>query len=239
MAIKANPVLVSDGLVLSLDAANSRSYPGSGTTWTDLSGRGNTGTLTNGLTYSSSNGGSIVFDGVDDYVDFSTISQITNSNEITFEGFVKINGTSSGSFNWGGQYLIFKRNSRTTNFEGFSLYFDQNDNRFKVTSTPSGGSPQARASTNVTTRGIIYHVLATGKTNDSIKIYLNGVLQGTTNISHTLDLPSTPTLKIGRSAESFEGPSNATIYMARVYNRALTASEIQQNFNALRGRYGI
>lgn len=57
-----------NGLVLCLDAGNTKSYPGSGTTWTDLSGRGNTGTLTNGPTYSSANGGSIVFDGTNDYV---------------------------------------------------------------------------------------------------------------------------------------------------------------------------
>jgi uncharacterized delta-60 repeat protein len=67
MGISYNPRIVTDGLVLALDAANPKSYPGSGTTWTDLSGNGNTGTLTNGPTYSSANGGSIAFDGVDDY----------------------------------------------------------------------------------------------------------------------------------------------------------------------------
>jgi hypothetical protein len=68
MGIAYNPRTITDGLVLCLDAANSKSYPGSGTTWTDLSGLGNTGTLTNGPTYSSANGGSLVFDGVNDYV---------------------------------------------------------------------------------------------------------------------------------------------------------------------------
>ena len=68
MGIAYNPRVVTDGLVLCLDAGNVKSYPGSGTTWTDLSGKGNTGTLTNGPTYSSANGGSIVFDGVDDRV---------------------------------------------------------------------------------------------------------------------------------------------------------------------------
>jgi len=67
MATKYSPKIVTDGLVLSLDAANNKSYPGSGTTWSDLSGNGNTGTLTNGPTFSNTNLGSIVFDGVDDY----------------------------------------------------------------------------------------------------------------------------------------------------------------------------
>ena len=68
MGLAHSPSLVMNGLVLALDAANPKSYPGSGTTWTDLSGRGNTGTLTNGPTYSSANGGSLVFDGTNDYV---------------------------------------------------------------------------------------------------------------------------------------------------------------------------
>jgi hypothetical protein len=67
--------LVRNGLVLALDAGRTLSYPGSGTTWTDLSGNGNTGTLTNGPTYSSANGGSLVFDGVDDYVNLGSSIQ--------------------------------------------------------------------------------------------------------------------------------------------------------------------
>ena len=68
MGVAYNSRIVTDGLALCLDAANSKSYPGSGSTWTDLSGNGNNATLTNGPTYSSANGGSIVFDGVNDYV---------------------------------------------------------------------------------------------------------------------------------------------------------------------------
>jgi hypothetical protein len=70
------PKIVTNGLVLNYDAGQQNSYSGSGTTWTDLSGRGNTGTLTNGPTYSSANGGSIVFDGVDDYVNIGSQSLV-------------------------------------------------------------------------------------------------------------------------------------------------------------------
>jgi hypothetical protein len=72
--------IVQSGLVLNLDAGVSSSYPGSGTTWTDLSGNGNTGTLTNGPTYNSANGGSLVFDGVDDYVNVGTPSIVWKNN---------------------------------------------------------------------------------------------------------------------------------------------------------------
>jgi len=68
MSVRGGPDIVENGLVLYLDAANRRSYPGSGTTWFDLSGNGNNGTLTNGPTFDSANGGSISFDGVNDYV---------------------------------------------------------------------------------------------------------------------------------------------------------------------------
>ena len=68
MATNYSPSIVTDGLVLCLDAANTKSYPGSGTTWTDISGRGNNGTLTNGPTFSSDDGGSIVVDGSNDFI---------------------------------------------------------------------------------------------------------------------------------------------------------------------------
>ncbi|GEM_PF-6500908 len=140
----------------------------------------------------------------------------------------------------GGQYLIFRRNSRTGNNEGFQIVFSQANNIFNIGSTPSSGIPQATAfSSTVATYGTIYHVVGTFKSNDSIKIYVNGNLENTTNITHVLDIPSSRTLKLGRSMAPFEGPSNATIYNVKVYNRVLTAAEIQQNFNAVKVRFGL
>ena len=80
--------IIDDGLVLYLDAANTKSYPGSGTTWTDLSGNGNNGTLENGVGYNSGNGGSLVFDGVDDY-DYVLISSGISYSEYTFMFFCR------------------------------------------------------------------------------------------------------------------------------------------------------
>ena len=68
MGLAHSPSIVTDGLVLCLDAANTKSYPGSGTTWTDISGKGYDGTLTNGPTFSSNYGGNIVLDGSNDFV---------------------------------------------------------------------------------------------------------------------------------------------------------------------------
>jgi hypothetical protein len=83
MGFYRGPHIVTDGLILSLDAANNKSYPRSGTTWNDLSGNGNNGTLVNGPTFSSANGGSIVFDGTNDVV--STTLVQTFVNELTVE----------------------------------------------------------------------------------------------------------------------------------------------------------
>jgi hypothetical protein len=69
MGIAYNTSIVRDGLVLYLDAANKKSYSGTGTVWKDLSGQSNNGTLVNGVGYSSDNKGAMAFDGVDDYVD--------------------------------------------------------------------------------------------------------------------------------------------------------------------------
>ena len=83
MALAHSPRIVTDGLALCLDAGNTKSYSGSGTTWNDLSGNGNTGTLTNGPTYSSDNGGSIFFDGTNDYV--SLVDNLGDPQQFTIE----------------------------------------------------------------------------------------------------------------------------------------------------------
>ena len=87
MAFNYSPKISTDGLVLCLDAANTKSYPGSGTVWSDLSRGGNNGTLTNGPTFNSGNGGSIVFDGVNDYVDCG-VSNISLPINITLISWI-------------------------------------------------------------------------------------------------------------------------------------------------------
>jgi hypothetical protein len=99
MAGTIAPNIVTDGLVLYLDAANTKSYVSGSTTWNDMSGFSNNGTLVNGPTFNSANGGSIVFDGVNDYVDCnSTIVNLNSS--FTFASWVKtpLNLSSNSSF---------------------------------------------------------------------------------------------------------------------------------------------
>jgi hypothetical protein len=96
MAYFHSPRIVTDGLVLALDAANTKSYPGSGTTWSDLSGNSNNGELVNGITYDDTNLGSLVFDGVDDYVQITKVPSIdfTPTSSFTMMVWAKVLGLS-------------------------------------------------------------------------------------------------------------------------------------------------
>jgi hypothetical protein len=230
MSLQHSPRIITDGLVLCLDAANKQSYPGSGTVWRDLAGSNN-GTLTNGPTFNSANGGGIAFDGVNDFVNVVNESNIANSNEITAEIFVKIR---SSPF----QYLIFRKNSRTSNFEGFIIY--SSGLSFGVAATSSTGTQLfAQSSQGVSSYENIYHVVGTFKSNNKIQMFTNGVQTVNSSIAFPLDIANGPTVKIARSNEGFEAASNAIIYSAKIYNRILTPAEIQQNYNAIKGRYNL
>lgn len=244
--IITTPSIVTNGLVLHLDAGDVNSYPGfsNGQNWFDLSGNNNHGVIPLAPatpTYSISNGVGFDFDGVNDYVDIVSEQNIANSSEITADLFVRMNGiTTTSTNNWGGQYLVFRKNSRIGQFEGFQIRFNQNDNKFYIESTPSSGTPQLKiSSSTLVNYGTIYHVVGTFKSNDSMKIYVNGNIENITNMEHSLDIPSNTTLKLGRSLSPFEGPAKATMYNVKIYNRVLTPEEIQQNFNAIKGRFGL
>lgn len=221
MTINYNPRIVTDGLVLALDAGNLKSYPGTGTTWTNLSRRGNNGTLTNGPTYSSSNGGSIVFDGVDDYANCGTVSDYTfGTGQFSIDIWFKRNGTqgsfasvisSSGGTDWQLEPdpLKFKGNSTTYDFNNATI-------------------------PNLTWANVV--IVREGTGTNQTKFYYNSLLDSTHTISDNF---AQGQLKIGvnRGTISY---FNGNISISRLYvGKALTAAEVQQNFNALRGRYGI
>lgn len=213
MAISYNPRIVTEGLVFCLDAGNGKSYPGSGTTWTDLTGRGNSGTLTNGPTYSSANGESIVFDGINDYVNVGTPS--ISVGKITVNAWAKINAGSayqhivdSSSNSW---HLAILNTNRPYFYNG---------------STWHTGAPAL-------TVGQWY--MLTGVQGATLDIYINGVLGQ--SIASNVNV-TTNNVNIGRW-QSGSRPLNGNIAQTQIYNRALTAQEIQQNFNAIRSRFSI
>lgn len=239
MASSYNPKIVTDGLVLCLDAANPKSYPGSGNIWYDLSGKGNHGTLTNGPIYNSANKGSIVFDGVNDYVLVNNLN-LSSTDKITIG--VLFNTTSNGK-------MILEHSINWNSNNSFGILIGPDVSPFgKVqfvdrTISPSGYNV-VYSNTILNTGNWINYYCSSDRTllgtNQSL-VYTNGNLNSVQAAGYTADLSgnygSYP-LYIGSRAGSSTF-LQGNISQISIYNKALSATEIQQNFNATRGRYGI
>lgn len=227
MGLQHSPSIVTSGLVLCLDAANTKSYPGSGTAWNDVSGNGNTGTLTNGPIYNSANLGSIVFDGVDDYVSITNVSSIRPSAEMTICMWVKAISLTAGwnellgQNPYSGGYLIFLETGGTLIR---SLHY------------VNGTEYRCNTSQSIST-SVFTHIVFTFKTGDAIRSYFNGVADITTSLPAGIFTYNT----LNPFLIGYPGGSvfNGNISTAQIYNRALSGTEVTQNFNALRGRYGL
>jgi hypothetical protein len=224
MAFSYSPKIVTEGLVLYLDAANPYSYVSGSTSWNDLSRSQTNGTLVNGPTYSSANLGSIVFDGVDDYVDTTYNQQL---NDFTIGVWFNANSTSEAA----GRLLdkdyingtwLGKNPVGTVNSWGGGV---------REVSAPYG----------------IYLTLLDGQWNYLVSIrsgtthilYGNGITNTISNtVSSTITNPSI--VRLG-TENTTPGSSfyKGNIASAQIYNRALTAQEVLQNYNATKTRFGL
>ena len=230
---------VRDGLVLELDAGNPVSYPGSGSTWRDLSAIANNGSLENGVSYDSVNGGVLVFDGSNQYVGMGR--SYIDSGEIgtgdvsyTLEAWFKL----EREVNWGtgtldGPSIIGSASSR-----GIGFQLNQNGDDAFV-------NFGARRNNNFDSSSTIdpyrwYHVVCTREVEENNRIYINGELDQTFSISN-LDVDSTDNeMQIGYADGRLDNVYfQGKIAVARLYNTFLTDEQVLQNFNAERGRYGI
>ena len=231
MSLTHSPRIITDGLILCLDAGDPKSYKGSGTTWTDRSGEGNNGTLTNDSTFGSDVGGNIAFDGTDDKAYCGSVTP--NTGDFTIELLFKLTGTS-------GRGGVFERKAGSP-YNGFSLgQGAQNDWTFNVSGT-SDLNNKIAASWTYPTLNVWYHDVAVYSGGNTVTIYRNGVyVDGETGSSQgDLSTQGTRTdlLIANRDNQSLSLPCK--VALTRVYNRALTASEVLQNFQATRGRFGI
>jgi len=225
MAISRGPKTVTNGLVLALDAADKNSYLGSGTTWTDVSGNGNNATLTNGPTFSNTNSGNVVFDGTDDYGDCGNV--LANLTNLSLECFVKF-GTQSTSFNG----IISKTLDNTNGWEIRTAGYTSTTTTAQFRYVGDNAAPDFGALTN----GVWYHLVATG-TFGSQRVYINGSIYNSGTYAGTPSANSN-SLVIGRLA--YAGLyANMSLGYARIYNRVLTATEILQNYNATKSRFGL
>jgi hypothetical protein len=229
-----SPAIITNGLVLCLDAANRKSYPGSGTVWRDLAGGGNNGTLTNGPTFNSANGGSIVFDGVNDFVNLSSALNFSTNIGFTMCLFLQQNTTQTNS-TWN---YFYSRESPQIEIGAFgisntSFYFKDNTTSSTVTVSNVVTSWSYIAfGTNPTTRiPFIYGYNSSGSFfATSVTAFSN------TTIGFERLFITGPSGGSGGGGTQYYGAKCAVI---SAYNRALTPQEVLQNYNATKGRYNL
>lgn len=238
MSVFAGPEIVNDGLILCLDAANRKSYPGTGTTWTDLSGNGNSGTLTNGPTFDSGNGGSLVFDGVDDYISVPRTNLLTGTiTQITVLHWVRLAQLNK---TWNLISSIWNDNGSTNN--KFMFHFGIQNPKLNLYVSSSGQNfslvAQEETSFPVNTWNMVGFTINCGINVVNIYRNFSVVASGSYNFASIPNV--TQNFIIANKVNTLSnGTFNGNIVNSLIYNRALTAAEIQQNFNALRGRFGI
>ena len=230
--------IVTDGLVLHLDAGRVSSYGGDGTTWRDLSGNNNNGTLQNGVGFSAEEGGSLIFDGVDDYVSFTSncynIPLNNTITELTIDVWIYWNSFPINNID---EIVSWWETGTQTHFDGF----------LGVTCSANGGgtntNPMIRfgdgwantgASFTASTDVNKWWNITAVKTADNAYVYKNSILSATKGSS--LSLGFNNVLNIGRQHGAGEH-INARISNIKLYNRALSAAEVLQNYNALKDRY--
>jgi len=238
MSLGHGASIVRNGLVLHLDAANIKSYPGSGTSWFDISGRGNNGTLSS-VTYDST--GSMVLDAASDNVLIAHSTTFNFSSTFTVSVWLRVN-----SFNTSSIYnVLSKKPSFNNTQKGWSCQYDyrttgvmqyrNNDGTVLNDSTPTSTVDNTLL-LNQTTTWINTVWTINGST---VTYYINGVSKLTNTAAYT-NTDTTSDIYIGKTVGSIGDPGLImNLSQVAVYNRVLSIQEVQQNFSALRGRYGI
>ncbi len=224
--------IVTNGLILNIDPANSSSYSGVGNTIYDLSGFGNTGTLTNGPTFSGLNGGSITFDGSSNYIDLTptgTGISLTSSSDYNISGWIYVEATQPKTnpsivekYNGIGGYPIAIRWSSNTLY---TIVYDGTN----------GVATGASITPNTWTYFSANNILSQKK----LEMYMNSSLIGSTTYSTLNNITTTASIKIGYRGFDANTYFAGKLAKLQIYNRALSATEVMQNYNATKGRFGL
>lgn len=242
------PNIVTNGLVLCLDTANAYSYPKAGTTWFDLTPNRNNFTLINGPTYDTSDGGSLLFDGINDYANISYNATLSSVSAITLEcWFYPVGRGTNAIFDGAGTLMragqvedlqyslnyVWDFNSLS-----FGTFRSNNGNPY-----PSAGSFYFYGTPNDVVYRNKWNLATMTRSNNDVKIYANGQL--------VLSLNSVPIssntywitylgggLTLGKSINPYIN-YNGKIAISRIYNRTLSSDEVLQNFNAHKRRFGL
>jgi len=232
MGLAHSPSIISDGLVFYLDAANRRSYSGSGNTAYGITG-GVNGTLVNGVGFTSSNNGSFTFDDTNDVIDLgdnfdmglSSFSFCTYFKATTVLGLQGIFSKSIAT-NAGSRYALFILSSKIYPFMSM------------------GGADVNTPSTLTISANTWYHVVAVYDRTDKLALYINGNFDSSTTITQFIadDFQASHIFRIGSYSDASNNAAyflGGSIPLLQIYNRVLSATEILQNYNATRKRFGL
>jgi hypothetical protein len=236
MSTVQNTKIVTDGLVLCLDAANTKSYVSGSTIWNDISRSGFSGSLLNGPTFISNNGGSILFDGVDDYTDLNYDLSWNNTNSVTISLYVKPSSLLSyrpfigkGPTNW--EWEIIQETTSLT-----FVYWNTGGGH-------TNGPITTISNFFTNTTNFVNIVLVWNHIDNKYYFYRNSILISTVNwVDASINQNRTDGIKIGGNIYQWSTAGrywNGNISGVLVYNRALSSSEVLQNYNAQKSRFGL
>lgn len=231
MATYYSPKIATNGLILYLDAGNTKSYIGSGTAWSDLSGYSLNGTLTNGPTFDSSNGGSISYDGVDDYV-------LVNSNSLfsvtamTMLMFIKTPSSYTGNFR---AFFSKQGADRDFNFYAYSSAGTGVINYYHMSSARLTSYDSTAPMPNGVLALNTWHQVGFSIGGGNLTYYLNGAVLQRSAYSGTFNANNAYNLSVGSADNYWSGKIANTAF----YNRVITDAEVLQNYNAGKSRFGL
>ena len=235
MALGHGPTVITDGLVLALDAADRNSYPDSGTTWTDLSGNGNNGTFVGTTTFDSSTN-SISFDsGSNTYVQTPFNSLLTDiSISVWFNAQVQDSDSGSGL-----RPIVILGDFLTQGPLEISIIRSGDVNVGRLRFGIGSDDPVYRYVTNERYDDQNWHNVVLVKDDTTMNVYIDGNLEVSGVYDNDILYDTSIALRIGGGTSNTARRFLGKVATTSVYNRALTSTEVSQNFNALRGRFGI
>jgi hypothetical protein len=243
MGLSHSPSIVTSNLILALDAANPKSYSGSGNTWFDITGRGNHGTLVNGPAYSSNSGGFISCDGTNDYIEILDNSIFDfGSNNFSVEYWFRKNATTTGYQHiWGVNKWNSGGGGAGTNEWSLGIGNGSSGTGESIIFGLESGSIEYNISISNTPKLYLWNQLVAIRAGAGLSVYMNGALIGTSSpvgmaVTTPVNNISGRNIRISNSAlNNYYSKSDSSI--VRIYNKALTPDEVKQNYDATKGRY--
>ena len=231
MAGTVAPNIVTDGLVLYLDAANTKSYPGSGTTWTDMVA-GSAATLINQPTFNNSDVGTFVLDGSNDQISIGSRNgtSFIDTDDMTLSVFLKINNKNTSG--------VLGRFTSQASSDGWCVWVYNNKLIFFNTNTNNNYDPNYASTGYSFINGEWFHFCVTrNSTTKELKWYVNGQLNQEYTTSLSIFKKTNNGISIGHLGNNYF--LNGSIGPCYIYNKALSSQEILQNYNATKTRFGI